>query len=114
KYARQAALAAIDQEQILQADIGNEKYFRTCDAMFGCDTKYATDAGSEDLVKANPEKSKELLKKADYDGSPIVLLRPTDFPNAGGSFAPVIAQQLRQGGFEVKIQAMDWQTVIQR
>lgn len=114
KLARQAAMAAIDQEQIMQADIGNPKYYSTCGALFGCNTTYASTVGSEDLVKANPEKSKALLKEAGYDGTPIVIMHPTDFANAGGSFVPVIAQQLRQGGFTVDVQAMDWQTVVTR
>ncbi len=114
KLVRQAALAAIDQQEIMQANIGNPKYFRTCAALFGCDTKYGTDAGAGDLVKADPEKSKALLKEAGYDGTPVLIMHPTDFANAGGSFVPVIAQELRQGGFTVKVDAMDWQTLVTR
>lgn len=114
KLVRQAAMAAIDQKQIMQADIGNPKYYRTCAALFGCDTKYASTVGADDLIKADPEKSKALLKEAGYDGTPIVIMHPTDFANAGGSFVPVIAQELRQGGFKVDVQAMDWQTVVTR
>ena len=114
KLIRQAALASIDQKAILQADIGNPKYYSTCATFFGCDSPYASTAGAENLIKADPEKSKALLKEAKYDGTPVVLLHPTDFANAGGSFVPVIAQQLRQGGFKVDMQAMDWQTVVTR
>ena len=114
KLIRKAAMAAIDQKAIMQADIGNPKYYSTCGALFGCDSTYASTAGSEDLIKAEPEKSKALLKEGKYDGTPVVIMHPTDFANAGGSFVPVIAQQLRQGGFKVDVQAMDWQTVVTR
>jgi len=111
KLVRQAALAAIDQEQIMKANIGNDEYYTHCGSVYGCDTQYGTDAGTEDLIKANPEKSKALLEEAGYDDTPVAILQPTDFANAGGSFVPVIAQELREGGFKVDIKAMDWQTV---
>lgn len=114
KLVRQAAMAAIDQKQVMQADIGDPKYYRTCAALFGCDTKYASTDGADTLVKADPEKSKALLKEAGYDGTAVMIMHPTDFANAGGSFVPVIGQQLRQGGFTVNVQAMDWQTVVTR
>jgi len=114
KLVRQAAVAAIDQKAIMQADIGDPEYYSTCAALFGCGTTYASTAGADDLVKADPEKAKALLKEAKYDGTPVMIMHPTDFANAGGSFVPVIAQQLRQGGFKVQVQAMDWQTVVTR
>lgn len=114
KQVRKAAQAAIDQAQIMQAQIGNPEYYRTCDALFGCETRYANSEGAENLIEADTEKSKALLKEAGYDGTPIVIMHPTDFANAGGSFVPMIAQQLRQGGFEVNVDAMDWQTLVTR
>jgi peptide/nickel transport system substrate-binding protein len=114
KLVRKAAMAAIDQKAIMQADIGDPDYYATCAALFGCGTTYASTAGADDLVKANPEKAKALLKEANYSGTPVMIMHPTDFANAGGSFVPVIAQQLRQGGFQVQVQAMDWQTVVTR
>ncbi len=114
KLVRQAAVAAIDQKAIMQADIGDPAYYSTCAALFGCGTTYASTAGADDLVKADPDKAKALLKEAKYDDTPVMIMHPTDFANAGGSFVPVIAQQLRQGGFKVQVQAMDWQTVVTR
>lgn len=114
KKIRQAALAAIDQKEIMQADVGSSKYYSTCASVYGCESPFTTTAGAEHLVKADPELSKKLLKEGNYDGTPVVIMRPTDYPNGGGSFVPVIAQQLRKGGFNVQIQAVDWQTEIQR
>lgn len=113
KKIRQAALAAVDQAQVLKAIIGNQKYYRTCAAVFGCETPYATEVGAEHLVKADPELSKKLLKEAGYDGTAVTLLQATDFP-VHGNAAQVVAQQLRAGGFNVTLQPLDWQSVLQR
>ncbi|GGJ97934.1 ABC transporter substrate-binding protein [Pseudomonas matsuisoli] len=113
KLIRQAAFAAMDQEAVLQVQSGNPSYYRTCAALFGCDTPYATDAGSEDLVKADPAKAAALLKEAGYDGTPIVILHATDVQSLA-AMPPVFAQSLRQAGFKVELQTMDWQTLTTR
>jgi len=113
KKIRQAAMLAIGQEDILQAAVGNPKYYTTCPAIFGCGTPYESDAGANITVKAQPEKAQALLKEAGYDGTPIVLLQPTDLVQIK-SQPIVIAQALRKAGFKVDMQAMDWQTVVSR
>ena len=58
-------------------------------------------------------KAKEMLKEAGYDGTPIVLMQPTDVASLAAQ--PVVAAQLlRQGGFTVDMQPMDWQTLVTR
>ena len=42
---RQAAIAALNQEDFLKAVIGDPRYYKVCPAMFICDTPFATDAG---------------------------------------------------------------------
>ncbi|CAM3972288.1 ABC transporter substrate-binding protein [Bordetella tumulicola] len=113
KLIRQAAMLAVDQEDVLQALIGNDKYYKTCAALFGCGLPYESQAGADVTVKANLEKAKALLKQANYDGKPIVILQPTD--SASVSPQPVvIGQALKAAGFNVQMQAMDWQTLVTR
>ncbi|MHA6345171.1 ABC transporter substrate-binding protein [Roseivivax sp. CAU 1761] len=113
KLIRQAALHAIGQPDVLQTMMGNEEYFTVCGAIFGCSTPLGDEAGAEPILKADPERSKALLEEAGYDGTPVVLMQPTDVPSI--SKQPVVAAQaLREGGFEVDMQAMDWQSVVQR
>src|SRR5712675_3490622 len=50
---RRAAFLAMNQKNVLDALVGNPKYYKTCGAFFVCDTPLATDAGSETLVKGN-------------------------------------------------------------
>jgi peptide/nickel transport system substrate-binding protein len=113
KLIRQAALRAIDQKDILQAQVGNPKYYRTCAAVFGCGTLYANDVDGDKFVKGDPVKAAAMLKAAKYDGTPVVILQPTDVASLA-AMPPVYAQALRKAGFNVQLQAMDWQTVAVR
>ncbi len=104
---------AVDQEQVLQAMIGNTQYYKTCPAVFGCGLTYESNEGADISVKGNPEKAKELLKEAGYDGTPVLILQPTDTPSVNTQ-PVVIDQALKAAGFNVNMQAMDWQTVVTR
>jgi peptide/nickel transport system substrate-binding protein len=59
------------------------------------------------------KKAQELLKASGYDGTPVVILKPTDLA-AIQKLPDVAAQLLRQAGFKVDLQAMDWNTVVSR
>ncbi len=107
--ARQAALMALDQTAMMQAQVGNPDYFQTCGAVFGCASQFPSTEGSEPYFKGDIEGAKALLAQSSYKGEPLVLLHPTDFLT--GPLVPVMAQSLRQAGFTVDMQSMDWQTV---
>jgi peptide/nickel transport system substrate-binding protein len=81
--------------------------------MFPCGTPLETTKGLEGLLESNFEKSKALLKEAGYDGTPVVLLHPTDVNIIAN--IPVVAKSLlEKGGFKVDMQSMDWQTLVAR
>ncbi|MGE0800172.1 MAG: ABC transporter substrate-binding protein [Lautropia sp.] len=110
---RQAAMYAVGQQEVLQALVGNPKYFKTCVAVFGCGLPYESSYGRDIIVPAQPDRARALLKEAGYDGTPVVLLHPSDHPF--GSPQPlVIAQQLRNAGFTVQMQTSDWQALTAR
>jgi peptide/nickel transport system substrate-binding protein len=110
---RQAAIAAFAQEPFLRAQVGVKELFRPCYSMFFCNTPYGTTAGSELQSKGGMRKAQELLKESGYDGTPIVILKPTDLASIQ-KLPDVAAQLLRQAGFKVDLQAMDWQTLVGR
>jgi peptide/nickel transport system substrate-binding protein len=111
---RRAAFLAMNQKDVLDALVGNPKYYKICGAFFGCGTPLETDVGSESLVKANGlEQAKKLLAEAAYDGTPVVVLAPGDAITLKAQ-PVVVAQQLRAAGFKVDLQATDWQSVVTR
>jgi peptide/nickel transport system substrate-binding protein len=111
---RRAAFLAMNQKNVLDALVGNPKYYKVCGAVFGCDTPFATDIGSESLVKGNGmEEAKSTLAESGYDGTPVVVMAPSDVVALRAQ--PIVAAQLlREAGFKVDVQATDWQTVVTR
>ena len=110
---RRAAMIAFNQESFLKAVIGDPEYYRVCLAMFVCGTPLENSAGMDGLLQSNFAKSKALLKEAGYDGTPVVLLHTTDIfvlTNAG----PVAKSLLEQGGFQVEMVPMDFQSIVSR
>jgi peptide/nickel transport system substrate-binding protein len=59
------------------------------------------------------KKAQDLLKASGYDGTPIVIMKPTDLASIQ-KLPDVAAQLLRQAGFKVDLQAMDWQSLVGR
>ena len=110
---RQAAIAAMSQEPFLRASVGVKELYKTCPSMFICGTPYGSLAGSELQSKSSMKKAQELLKASGYDGTTIVIMKPTDLASIQ-KLPDVAAQLLRQAGFKVDLQAMDWQTLVGR
>jgi peptide/nickel transport system substrate-binding protein len=111
---RRAAFLAMNQKNVLDALVGNPKYYKICGAVFICDTPLATDVGSDSLVKGNGmAEAKKLLAESGYDGTPVVVMAPGDVVAVKAQ--PIVAAQLlREAGFKVDVQATDWQTVVAR
>lgn len=113
KLARQAAMYAVSQQDVLKALVGNPKFYRTCAAVFGCGTPYESHYGRDIVVPGNIAKAKQLLKQSNYDGTKVVVLHPSD--NRFASSQPlVVSQALGNAGFNVDLQTMDWQTLTAR
>ncbi|CAN5203985.1 hypothetical protein BH10PSE6_BH10PSE6_14330 [soil metagenome] len=109
---RQAAMLALDQNDLLRAQYGDPELFRVCNAPFICGSTYGKQYG--DLtVKPDLEKARALLKEAGYDGKPVAMLHQTDLQSSN-QFQPVAKQQLERAGFKVDLMPMDWNTVVSR
>jgi len=109
---RVAALYALSQKDSLAAGVGNPKYEKVCKDLFGCGTPLSTSKGWEDKLNGDSAKSREILKAAGYDGTPVVLMHATDVQS--GVVSPVSKALLERGGFKVEMVSTDWQTVLAR
>ena len=110
---RQALLYAFNQDDFMQAAIGDADYYTPCKALFICGTPFASDAGMTDKLESNFKKARELLQEAGYDGTPVVLLHSTDLAVLT-NLAPVAKSLMEKIGLKVDMQSMDWQTVVAR
>ena len=112
--ARRAMQWLVDQRQYLHAIAGNEKYYRTCAALFACGTTYSSEKNSEVLLsREGLEKARALFQEAGYDGRSVVILHRVDDPREKAA-GEVTAALLRQVGINVDLQEMDWGTVTTR
>ncbi|MCQ9617999.1 ABC transporter substrate-binding protein [Paenalcaligenes niemegkensis] len=107
---RRAALHAINQQDFMDALIGDPDGYKVCQSLFGCDTPLASDLG---VVEPDLEKAKELLKQGGYNGESTVVLNITDNPTFQG-LAPMTAQVLRSIGMKVDMPSMDFATYFSR
>jgi peptide/nickel transport system substrate-binding protein len=110
---RQAVAYAFNQEDFLRATVGDAKWYRVCKSLFPCGTPLESTKGWDDKLGGDVEKARALLKEAHYDGTPIVLLQPSDIASLT-NLAPVAKAALEKAGFKVDLQVMDWQTMVAR
>ena len=110
---RQAVTYALNQQDFLEATIGDARFFLTCKSLFPCGSPLSTPAGFEDRLESNFAKARALLQEAGYDGTPVVLMQSTDVSSLA-NLAPVAKSLLERAGFKVDMQAMDWQTLVTR
>jgi len=107
---RRAAMLALDQELFLQTAVGNADYYQTCPSVYGCTVPLASDAGAEYLEGTPQErmvKAQAALKESGYDGTPVLMMQPTDM--AILNTQPIVAaERLRVAGFTVNVVPMDW------
>lgn len=108
---RQAVMAAINQEDVLVAMVGEGNY-EVCKSFFFCGTPMSSGTGS-DVMKGDLELGKALLKDAGYAGEKVVLISATDIPWIY-SASLVVEQLLRNIGMTVEVQTMDLGTYFTR
>jgi peptide/nickel transport system substrate-binding protein len=110
---RSALWYALNQEDFLRAAIGDAEHSKVCHSQYICGIRLESAAGMDGLLSSNFEKARAILKGAGYDGTPIVLMHPTDL-HVLANMAPVAKQLMEKAGFKVDMQSMDMQTMAAR
>jgi peptide/nickel transport system substrate-binding protein len=112
---RRALLPAIDQRAFMRAALGDDPaLWHVPSGAFTPGTPLANEIGLEALSgPRNPEAARRALRASGYDGRKVVMLQPTDYPIIA-ALAEVAAATMRQVGFDVDVQTMEWATLLQR
>jgi peptide/nickel transport system substrate-binding protein len=110
---RRALQVAVEQTDVM-AGLGlPPDMYRTCYSIYMCGNDGSSDAGTEYSRDVGPKAAQKLLKQAGYKGEPVVFL------HAGTSailnpVGAVLADQLKQAGFNVDLRTSDYATVASR
>ncbi len=112
---RRALFGAINQDDFMQAVVGEDASMRRNGLGFFCPSSpMANDAGMEALTgPRDPAKTKAAILAAGYKGEKVAVLIPSDVPVLK-SIAEVGADMFTRCGFNVDAQYSDWGTMVQR
>jgi len=108
---RRAVYEAVNQNDYMSVTGVEKDAYNECLSNFPCGLP-----GVKPGLIGRPgglEKAKKLLQESGYKGEKVVIINPTD--NAPiGSLGHVTSDLLKQIGFSVELQDMDWGSVTQR
>lgn len=108
---RQAMLAAMDFEEIMEA--ATEGQYKLNPGFQFPGQLYFTDEGKELLNQKNKARAQQLLREAGYNNEPIILLTNREFPVMYNT-SLVMAEQLKAAGMNAQLQVLDWPAALQR
>ncbi|MER9396445.1 MULTISPECIES: ABC transporter substrate-binding protein [unclassified Mesorhizobium] len=112
--ARQAVLHLVDQEAFMRVAYPDPRFTQTVSSIFGNSPVYSNDENTGWFRKGgDPEKARQLLQEAGYAGEKIVILQPTDWPEASNA-SQLLADMLRKIGGNAALEPMSFSELTQR
>ncbi len=113
-YARQALQYAIDIEELAAVVIGDKNFWYLEPSLFQPSSVwYVPNAGGNRYNNYDPDKARELLKKAGYDGRPIKILNARERVDHVTTIL-VLKEQLAKVGMTVEPELYDRATVVKQ
>lgn len=110
---RQAVQAALNCDDIMLAAYSNPEYYELYGSyMFKEQSDWYTEEGSEYFNANDPERAKEILAEAGYDGEPFKLLVASDSQDFY-KMAVVVKSQLEAAGMNCELLTYDWSTFVE-
>jgi len=113
KKIRQAYQLALNNTEMMLAAFGDDKFFKATAAHFPKASPFHSEAGGAAYNKGDAAAAKKLLAEAKYDGSPIRILNSKQY-EFHNRMALVMAENLKEAGFKVQLDVVDWATLVQR
>ncbi len=113
--ARQAVLHALNQQDYVDAVLGDLKQYGSAGAgIFTPNTPNATDAGMEILTgKRDVALAKKMIAESGYKGEKVVLMGPSDL-QVLQTMAQVTESLFKEIGLNVEFVSTDWGTLVTR
>lgn len=109
---RKAINAGINSEEILRTSFMHEDIYELDPSyMSPQSADWYSDAGKEYYNQNDPEKAKEWLEKAGYNGEPIKIVTTRDYAHIYNT-GVVLQQQLEKIGVKVSLEIYDWPTAL--
>ena len=110
---RQAALAALNCDDILKASYGDADLYKLNAGWCNPDdTQWGTEAGSEYYNQNDIEKAKKLLSESSYNNEKIVLVTTPEY-NDMYNATLVVQEQLKAAGFNAEVESYDFSTFME-
>ncbi len=100
---RLAVAYALNQKDLLDAVVGNPRWYVECKSLFPCGSPLQSTKGWDDKFSSDFAKARALLQEAGYDGTPVVLMQSTDIVSLS-NLAPVTKSLMEKAGFKVDLQ----------
>jgi peptide/nickel transport system substrate-binding protein len=110
---RQAVMAAVSMQPILQVTYGNPDLFQLTPSIYPKGTPWYSEVGAPWYNQGSAERAKQLAAEAGYKGEPIRWLTTQQYPWMYKSSA-VAADQLKKAGFNIDQQVYEWAGVVER
>ncbi|MFT8319750.1 MAG: ABC transporter substrate-binding protein [Bacillus sp. (in: firmicutes)] len=110
--ARQAVAAAMNMDEIMLGAAEHKDFYQVTPGLIQQQpAEWYTDKGKEFFNQNNPEKAKELLKEAGYNGETITILTTKDYSSMYNT-SLMIQEQLEKIGMKVKLDVYDFPTML--
>jgi len=112
---RRAILATIRQSEVMRAVMGDDTHGYRLPTYEFLPGSPSDNTAAADRIGGHHSKDqiKAMLDAAGYRGERLVLMHPVD-QNFYNAMSSVVASELKDVGFNVDDQSMDWGTVVQR
>lgn len=112
---RRIVLGAVSQGEFMRAVIGDDQsLWKVPSGYFPPGSPLANDEGIEALTRPRDlDASARMLKAAGYDGRPVTMMAPTDFPSIN-AMSEVTRDLLTKIGMKVDYVATDWGSALRR
>ena len=110
---RLAVQTALGHKELMQAAFSDERFFIAEPNFFTQGTPYYSDKGSALYNQRKSALAKEQSARGGYKGQPIRVMASRQY-EFHYNMALVLTEQLKQAGFEVDLQVVDWATLVQR